>query len=202
MGFCRVRGGRDTDFMAAVVRAYRDRQQGGTVAAVLSAERAKGAGCCVSASCLYAVMGEMEKGNAPPSGGFSYGRQAGDAFPSGVIDAADALLFTACPGLQLLEKVVSLVVNKDEGREVLDGNLPDCLHTQFGILNAFDARYAALRQHCRHASDGSQIETAVLLTSVGNGLRTVSLGNHHQGAAVCLKFVNVWVHTVGGCRAH
>ena len=174
MGFCRVRGGRDTDFMAAVVRAYRDRQQGGTAAAVLSAERAKGVGC------LYAVMGEMEKGNAPSSGGFPYGRQAGDAFPSGVIDVANALLFTACPGLQLFKEVVSLVVNKDEGREVLDGNLPDGFHTEFGILNAFDARYAALRQHCRHAADGSQIETAMLFTGVGNGLRAVSLGNHYQ----------------------
>ena len=180
MGFCRVRGGRDTDFMAAVVRAYRDRQQGGTAAAVLSAERAKGVGCCVSASCLYAVMGEMGKGNAPSSGGFSYGRQAGDAFPSGVIDVANALLFTACPGLQLLKKVVSLVVNQYESGEVLNGNLPDGFHTQFGILNAFDARYAALRQHCRHAADGSQIETAMLFTSVGNGLRAVSLGNHYQ----------------------
>lgn len=180
MGFCRVRGGRDTDFMAAVVRAYRDRQQGGTAAAVLSAERAKGVGCCVSASCLYAVMGEMGKGNAPSSGGFSYGRQAGDAFPSGVIDVANVLLFTACPGLQLFKEVVSLVVNQYESGEVLNGNLPDGFHTQFGILNAFDARYAALRQHCRHAADGSQIETAVLLAGVGNGLRTVSLGNHYQ----------------------
>ena len=34
MGFCRVRGGRDTDFMAAVVRAYRDRRTHNTTAVI------------------------------------------------------------------------------------------------------------------------------------------------------------------------
>ena len=55
------------------------------------------------------------------------------------------LLFAAVPRLKLFKKVVSLVVNKYESREVLDGNFPYCFHSEFGILNTFDACYAALR---------------------------------------------------------
>ena len=49
-----------------------------------------------------------------------------------------SLLATAAR-LQLLEEVVALVVNKDECREVLNGNLPDGFHAKFRILNALDA---------------------------------------------------------------
>ena len=48
------------------------------------------------------------------------------------------------PRLQLLEEVVALVIDQDERREILYCNLPDCLHAEFGILNALDALDAAL----------------------------------------------------------
>ena len=39
----------------------------------------------------------------------------------------------------------------------------------------------------------------MLLAGVGNGLRTVTFGNHNHGTAVVLEQVNVRVHT-SGCR--
>ena len=48
------------------------------------------------------------------------------------------------PGFQLLEEVVALVIDEDEGGEVFNGNLPDGLHTEFWIFHALDALDAAL----------------------------------------------------------
>ena len=45
---------------------------------------------------------------------------------------------TSLAGLQLLEEVVTLIVYKDEGREVLNFDLPDGLHAKLGILNALN----------------------------------------------------------------
>ncbi len=43
-----------------------------------------------------------------------------------------------CAGLELLEEIVSFIVNEDEGREVLNFDLPDGLHAKLGILNALN----------------------------------------------------------------
>ena len=45
---------------------------------------------------------------------------------------------------ELLEEIVTLVIYEDEGREVLDTDLPDSLHSELWIFNAFDASDAAL----------------------------------------------------------
>ena len=55
-----------------------------------------------------------------------------------------SLMVTGSPGLELLEEVIALVVDEDESGEVFDHNLPDGLHTQFGILYTLDALDAAL----------------------------------------------------------
>ena len=61
---------------------------------------------------------------------------------------ADKVSFLASgagtPGFQLLEEVVALVIHQDKGGEVLHGDFPDGLHTQFGIFHALDALDAAL----------------------------------------------------------
>ena len=54
------------------------------------------------------------------------------------------LAAAARPRLQLFEEVVTLIVNEDEGREVLNGNLPNSFHTEFWILYALDTLDAAL----------------------------------------------------------
>ena len=41
-------------------------------------------------------------------------------------------------GLKLFEKVISLIVHQNEGREVLNLDLPDGLHTKLGVLNALN----------------------------------------------------------------
>ena len=49
------------------------------------------------------------------------------------------LLAVRTPRLQLLEEVIALVVDEDEGWEVLYGNLPDGLHAKLRILYTLDA---------------------------------------------------------------
>jgi len=83
------------------------------------------------------------------------------------------------PRLQLLEEVVALVIYEDECREVLYGNLPDSLHTELWILYALDALDRALRENGSYTTDGTEIETTMLLAGVCNNLTTVTLGNHY-----------------------
>src|SRR6185369_12532023 len=46
--------------------------------------------------------------------------------------------------VQLLEEVIALVVDDDEGREVLDLDLPDRLHAELGIFHHLDLLDAVL----------------------------------------------------------
>ena len=93
---------------------------------------------------------------------------------------AGVLLGAWSPWFKCLEEVVTLVIDEDEGREVLHVNLPDSLHAELGIFHTFDTLDARLRQDCSHTADTSEIEAAILLTSIGNHLRTVTLCNHHK----------------------
>ena len=52
-----------------------------------------------------------------------------------------------------LEEVVTLVVNEDECREVLDLDLPDCLHSKLRVLYALDALDVVLGENCSRATD-------------------------------------------------
>ena len=113
------------------------------------------------------------------------------------------LLFGArCPRLQLFEEVVALVVYEDECGEILNGDLPYCLHAQLRIFHTLDALDAALRQNGSHASDGAEIETSVLLTSICYHVAAIALGYHHETCTVVLELIYVWVHAVGSGRSH
>ena len=83
------------------------------------------------------------------------------------------------PRLQLLEEVVALIIYEDECREVLYGNLPDSLHTEFWILYALDALDRALRENGSYTTDSTEVETTMLLASLCNNIATVTLGNHY-----------------------
>ena len=72
------------------------------------------------------------------------------------------------PRLQLLEEVVALVIYEDECREVLYGNLPDSLHTELWVLYALDALDRTLRENGSYTTDSSEVETTVLLASIGH----------------------------------
>ena len=53
------------------------------------------------------------------------------------------------PQIQFLEEIISLVVDDDEGREILDLDAPDRFHAEFGIfhhLNLLDAVLGEVRR--------------------------------------------------------
>ena len=111
-------------------------------------------------------------------------------------------LALAAERLNLLEEVVALVIYEDEGGEVFYFNLPYGFHAEFGELYALNALDIVLRQDGGGTTNGTEVETAVLLASVGDGLRAVALGEHYHGATVALEEVNVGVHTSSRGRAH
>ena len=84
------------------------------------------------------------------------------------------------PRFQLGEEIVALIVYEDEGWEVFYPDFPHSLHANLGEFYAFDALDRVQREHGSRSADTSQIETAMLFASVGNGLGTVSFGNHNH----------------------
>ena len=103
---------------------------------------------------------------------------------------------------ELLEEVVALVIDEDEGREVLDSDLPDRLHSEFGIFNTLDATDAALREDSGDAADGAKIESSMLFASVSHNLGAVTLGNHDKRSSVILELIHIRIHSIGSRGAH
>src|SRR3954454_1943399 len=103
--------------------------------------------------------------------------------------------------VQLAEEVVALVVDDDEGGEVLDLDLPDRLHAELGVLDDLDLADAVLREARRGAADRAEIEAAVLLAGLAHLFRAVALGEHHHRAALGLEWVDEAVHAPRGRRA-
>ena len=101
-------------------------------------------------------------------------------------------------GLELLEEVIALVVDEDEGGEVFYLNLPDGLHTKFGVFHTFDALDVVLGKDGSRSSDGAEVEAAVVFASVGDVNTAVTLSEHDSASAVVLEFVNIGVHA--SCR--
>jgi len=56
-------------------------------------------------------------------------------------------------------EVVALVVHHDERREVLDVNLPDCLHAKLRVFQDRDGLDAVLGQPGGRATDGAEIKS-------------------------------------------
>jgi len=96
------------------------------------------------------------------------------------------------------EEVVALVVYEDKCGEVFDLDFPDGFHAEFGVFEELDFLDGVLREHCGGAADAAQIESAVLMTCIGDLLGAVSFGNHDHRAAGGLELVDVAVHASGG----
>ena len=68
--------------------------------------------------------------------------------------------------LEIGEKVVPLVIDDDERREVLDIDLAHGLHAQFGEVHDLDRLDGVLRQDRCRAADRTEVETAVFAAGV------------------------------------
>ena len=110
------------------------------------------------------------------------------------------LLAVRTPRLQLLEEVVALVVNEYECREVLNGNLPDSLHTEFGILYALDALDRALRENSSNAAivtEESLIPCAsfAIVFPVQGAIKSASIGRAGpKGSAETMSVTGAALH--------
>ena len=112
------------------------------------------------------------------------------------------LLARAAFLLDLSEEVVTLIIDEDKCREVLNFNFPDSFHAEFGIFHALDALDVVLCKDSCRTADAAEIEAAVLLASVGYCLAAVTLSEHHHASAVALEEINIGIHTSGSSRAH
>src|SRR5262249_60555796 len=56
------------------------------------------------------------------------------------------------------EKVVAFVVDDDERRKIDDIDLPDCLHTELGVLEDLHLLDAVLREPRRRARDRAEVK--------------------------------------------
>src|SRR5438034_9479118 len=84
------------------------------------------------------------------------------------------------PQIQLLEKIVVLVVDDDEGREIHDLDAPDRFHAEFGIFDDFNFLDAVFGEVCRSTADRAEIEAAMLLAGLAHCDGAVALGDHHH----------------------
>src|SRR5215468_1881408 len=103
--------------------------------------------------------------------------------------------------IQLLEEVIPLVIDHDEGGEILHLNTPNRLHAEFGIFDHLDLLDAVLGQIRCCAADRGKVETAVLLARLAHLRRPIALGDRHHGAARRLEGVDEGVHPSSRGRA-
>src|SRR5581483_8815545 len=103
--------------------------------------------------------------------------------------------------VEVLEEVVALVVDDDEGGEILDLDLPDRFHAEFGIFADFHFLDALLGELGGRAADRGEIEAAVPLAGLAHLGRAVALGERDHRAAGRLELVDVAVHAPRGGRA-
>src|ERR1700694_4699432 len=87
------------------------------------------------------------------------------------------------PQIQFLEEIIALVVDDDEGREILDLDAPDRFHAEFGIFHHLDLLDAVLGEVRRRTADRAQIKSTMLLAGLAHRGRAVALCEHHHRAA-------------------
>jgi hypothetical protein len=81
--------------------------------------------------------------------------------------ATKNVIISVAEKIQFLEEVVALVVDDDEGGEVLDLDPPDRFHAEFLEFDDLDLLDAVLGQPGRRAADGAEIEAAMGLAGLG-----------------------------------
>src|ERR1700722_15686893 len=94
------------------------------------------------------------------------------------------------PQIHLLEEIIALVIDDDEGRKILDFDAPDRLHAEFGIFHHLDLLDAVFGEIGRRPADRAEIEAAVLLAGLAHRDRAIALGDHHHRAAGRLELID------------
>lgn len=77
-------------------------------------------------------------------------------FPAGDLSNRNKIVFqllASAARLQLFEEVVAFVIDENEGWEVLNLNLPNGFHSEFGVLNALNALNVVLSENGCRAAD-------------------------------------------------
>src|SRR5580698_6947945 len=72
----------------------------------------------------------------------------------------------ASPQIQLLEEIIALVVDDDEGRKIHHLDAPDRFHAQLRILHDLDLLDAVFGEVGRRPTDRAEIEAAMLLAGL------------------------------------
>src|SRR5579872_2000663 len=100
----------------------------------------------------------------------------------------------ASPQIQLLEEVVALVVDDDEGRKIHDLDAPDRFHAEFGIFHDLDLLDAVFGEIGRGTPDRAEIKATMLLAGLAHRDRAVALRQHHHRAAGRLELIDKGIH--------
>src|ERR1700688_2243471 len=79
------------------------------------------------------------------------------------------------PQIQLLEKIIALVVDDDEGREIHHRDAPDRFHAELGIFHHLDLLDAVLGEIGRSTPDRAEIEAAMLFAGLAHRRSAVAL---------------------------
>src|ERR1700682_6801369 len=82
--------------------------------------------------------------------------------------------------IQFLEEIIALVVDDDEGREILDLDAPDRFHAEFGIFHHLDLLDAVFGKVRRGPADRAQIKYTVLTAGLAHRDRAVAFCEHHH----------------------
>src|SRR5262249_51877642 len=108
--------------------------------------------------------------------------------------------FITSSQIQVLEEVVALVVDDDEGGEIDHFNAPDRLHAELRIFDALDLLDAMLTEIRGGSADRGEIKTAVLLAGLAHDRGAITFGQRHHRAAGGLELVDEGIHPPGGGR--
>ena len=99
------------------------------------------------------------------------------------------------PEVQLLEEIVALVVDDDEGGKVQNLDPPHRLHAEFGIFEHLDLSDAVLREAGGRPANRAEVESAVPGARFPHLGRAVALGEHHHRSAGRLELVDERIHS-------
>src|SRR5579883_1069289 len=96
--------------------------------------------------------------------------------------------------IKLLEEVIALVVDDNEGGKILNLDFPDRFHAKLWVFQKLDSFDAVLREPCRRAADRAKIKSAVFRAGNAHLRRAVAFGNHYQRAARGLELIHIGIH--------